>query len=225
MSDWLTRIEKSKEWEIETIPNILTVDGNAYSGFTLVFGDLKFIYYHDWSDPDKECPVCMIIHPPDAPHYPATPYFRKFTEKHGRFPHWSDATAHCPPEIREKIREFLDSQGKWSEPVEGLPQEEVVARELGAMPVHSQREDPVAKVYSVFIRTMDDAKKVTNPFIGLPNTEAAREVIKETLQSVFGDDIKVIDPDKSCARDNVIELELMIKPEVTADNIKLYVEE
>jgi len=42
------------------------------------------------------CPECMTAHPPDTPHYKDSVFYQcVFHSKHGRWPTWKDASAHC----------------------------------------------------------------------------------------------------------------------------------
>lgn len=51
------------------------------------------------------CEWCYIKHDPDQPHnQQSLPYQMKFKAIKGRYPTWSDAMAHCTPEIQERWR-------------------------------------------------------------------------------------------------------------------------
>lgn len=48
-----------------------------------------------------QCPECATVHPPEMPHNQTSLYWQySFAEKHGRWPTWNDAMAHCTPEMR-----------------------------------------------------------------------------------------------------------------------------
>jgi hypothetical protein len=191
MNGWDRKIAESNEWNVEGSYVRVVFSGRLYEGVRYTFGDLKFDYYEDRDNRARECPECGRVHDPEAPHFPVGPYFEKFTKEHNRFPHWSDATAHCPQEIREKIKEYLDAQGKWSEPKEDLPQEEAVARELGDMPVHSKDADPKVKTFALVMGVENEMEKVTHQFIGQTNDERTRAVLEAAMNQALGNSVKV----------------------------------
>lgn len=50
---------------------------------------------------DGQCPECATVHTPEMPHNQQSLFYQySFREKHGRWPTWSDALAHCTPEMR-----------------------------------------------------------------------------------------------------------------------------
>ena len=59
-----------------------------------------------------KCPVCAGAHDADQPHNIHSMYYRmKFRQKHGRYPNWIDAMAHCTPEVQQWWREALTQRG------------------------------------------------------------------------------------------------------------------
>jgi hypothetical protein len=49
------------------------------------------------------CQVCATDHAHDQPHNKESIYYQmQFHATHGRYPKWSDAMAHCAPEIRDQ---------------------------------------------------------------------------------------------------------------------------
>ena len=47
------------------------------------------------------CPECDVEHDPAMPHNAQSlSYQYKFRQKHGRWPTWADAMAHCTSEVR-----------------------------------------------------------------------------------------------------------------------------
>lgn len=57
-----------------------------------------------------QCQICAHDHAPDQPHNRYSLYYQMaFHQEHGRWPNWSDAMAHCSPEV----------QAAWSEAVLG----------------------------------------------------------------------------------------------------------
>jgi len=54
------------------------------------------------------CQVCAVDHPWDQPHNQESLYYQyRFYAEHGRWPTWSDAMAHCTPELQAIVREAL----------------------------------------------------------------------------------------------------------------------
>jgi hypothetical protein len=50
--------------------------------------------------PDK-CQECAVDHPYDQPHNKQSLYYQyRFYGTHGRWPTWTDAMAHCTPEVK-----------------------------------------------------------------------------------------------------------------------------
>ena len=48
------------------------------------------------------CPECAVGHRPDQPHNPESLYYQmRFRQKHGRFPTWADAMAHCDAHVKK----------------------------------------------------------------------------------------------------------------------------
>lgn len=67
--------------------------------------------------PAGTCEYCHVKHPPGEPHNrDSLPYQIKFQTLNGRPPTWTDAMAHCTPEVREQWRaglaELLRKHGK-----------------------------------------------------------------------------------------------------------------
>lgn len=92
------------------------------------------------------CHECGHKHESDQPHNAQTLYYQYFfANKHGRWPTWKDAVAHCTPEVQKLWQEELEKLGKeplcpspaWSEPKEELNPEERMGRMLGDLPTHS----------------------------------------------------------------------------------------
>lgn len=54
------------------------------------------------------CQECAVAHDHDQPHNQQSLYYQQhFHATHGRWPTWSDAMAHCPPEVQKLWREQL----------------------------------------------------------------------------------------------------------------------
>ena len=62
--------------------------------------------------PEGTCPECAVAHDPEQPHNrDSLAYQYKFYDKHGRWPTWADAMAHCTPEIKEFWTKELNKRG------------------------------------------------------------------------------------------------------------------
>jgi len=110
--------------------------------------------------PKGKCQECAVDHRPDEPHNRDSLYYQMaFRQKHGRWPTWADAIAHCSEDGKKAIRELLEAQGVWSEPVENLTEEDRTARTLGGMPTHSQGPDGGAVFGDVIEVEIDHGKK------------------------------------------------------------------
>lgn len=54
------------------------------------------------------CQVCAADHPWDQPHNQQSMYYQMaFHAEHGRYPTWSDAMAHCTPELQAEWKKGL----------------------------------------------------------------------------------------------------------------------
>jgi len=54
------------------------------------------------------CQECAVDHPHDAPHNQQSIYYQmSFHATHGRWPTWSDAMAHCAPDVQTRWRAAL----------------------------------------------------------------------------------------------------------------------
>lgn len=62
--------------------------------------------------PPGTCPECAVKHDPSQPHNrDSLAYQYKFYDKHGRWPTWSDAMAHCSDFVKEFWVKALREQG------------------------------------------------------------------------------------------------------------------
>ncbi len=58
------------------------------------------------------CPECAATHDPKFPHNRDSLYYQmKFRQKHGRFPTWNDAMAHCSELTKACYRVELAKRG------------------------------------------------------------------------------------------------------------------
>jgi len=58
------------------------------------------------------CQTCAHDHAPEAPHNAHSMYFQvAFKMQHGRDPTWSDAWAHCAPDVQAKWKSALENLG------------------------------------------------------------------------------------------------------------------
>ena len=52
--------------------------------------------------PPGTCPECAVAHDPEYPHnLQSLAYQYQFYDKHGRWPTWEDAMAHCTDEMKK----------------------------------------------------------------------------------------------------------------------------
>lgn len=62
--------------------------------------------------PEGTCPECAVKHDPSQPHNrDSLVYQYKFYDKHGRWPTWRDAMAHCSEEVKQLWTEALEERG------------------------------------------------------------------------------------------------------------------
>lgn len=67
------------------------------------------------------CQVCAVEHKPDAPHNAQSLYYgMRFKMLHDRDVTWSDAVAHCPPEVRAVWERELRKLKGWTETAEPI---------------------------------------------------------------------------------------------------------
>lgn len=75
--------------------------------------------------PSNKCQVCAVAHEPHLFHDCQSLFYQyAFYGRHGRWPTWADASAHCSPEVIDALKDVLLSHApklKWSEPEEGVP--------------------------------------------------------------------------------------------------------
>jgi len=92
--------------------------------------------------PSDACQECAVDHRPDEPHNKDSMFYQMaFRKEHGRWPTWADAIAHCSDDAKVAIKEMLEKEGLWSEPIDGLSEEEKAARAIGSLPTHSIEPD------------------------------------------------------------------------------------
>ena len=66
--------------------------------------------------PDR-CQECAVNHETDEPHDAGSLHYHyAFQARHGRWPTWKDATAHCPPDIAAAWEAELRALHEWTEP-------------------------------------------------------------------------------------------------------------
>ena len=62
--------------------------------------------------PDGTCPMCALAHDPEMPHNRYGLFYQyKFYDRYGRWPTWTDAMAHCTPEIQAFWKRELSARG------------------------------------------------------------------------------------------------------------------
>lgn len=63
------------------------------------------------------CPECAVTHNPELPHNADSLFYQmQFHAAHGRWPTWSDALAHCSPQMRAAWERELRARNIWPEP-------------------------------------------------------------------------------------------------------------
>jgi hypothetical protein len=63
------------------------------------------------------CQACAVDHAPEQAHNRDSLYYQYwFFGREGRWPVWSDAIAHCPPEARAIWEREIRAAGAWKEP-------------------------------------------------------------------------------------------------------------
>lgn len=66
--------------------------------------------------PPGTCSECATKHPPEMPHnQQSLTYQYKFYDRHGRWPTWEDAMAHCSDEIKQLWKDALKEKGIFTE--------------------------------------------------------------------------------------------------------------
>lgn len=71
--------------------------------------------------PPGTCPACAVKHPPELPHNAQSLFYQQaFHARHGRWPTWADAIAHCSPEMQKTWRTELQARNAWTEPDAGI---------------------------------------------------------------------------------------------------------
>ncbi len=62
--------------------------------------------------PKGTCPECAVAHDPKMPHNQQSLYYQYyFYNKHGRWPTWKDAMAHCTDDVKAIWNEELEKLG------------------------------------------------------------------------------------------------------------------
>lgn len=61
---------------------------------------------------EGQCAECAVRHDPAMPHNQQSLFWQySFAEKHGRWPTWKDAMAHCTPEMQAFWKSELEKRG------------------------------------------------------------------------------------------------------------------
>lgn len=61
---------------------------------------------------DGRCSQCAVKHEPDEPHDAhSLAYHYSFYAEHDRWPTWTDALAHCTPEMQKRWKALLREHG------------------------------------------------------------------------------------------------------------------
>ena len=62
--------------------------------------------------PAGKCANCAVYHTPDQPHNQQSLFYQyDFFGRHGRWPTWKDAMAHCSDEVKRRWTEELAKRG------------------------------------------------------------------------------------------------------------------
>lgn len=94
---------KRKNNPLFTVGQAVSVDMETGEETPIEGGGLKML-----PGPPGSCEWCHVKHSPDQPHnWQSMPYQMKFKTLNGRWPTWSDAMAHCSPEVQAVWREGL----------------------------------------------------------------------------------------------------------------------
>ena len=63
---------------------------------------------------EDKCQECAVKHKPEDPHDATSLYYQYgFYKKHGRWPRWKDAIAHCAEEVKTAWTAELKKRGLW----------------------------------------------------------------------------------------------------------------
>lgn len=96
-----------------------TVD--ARTGAVIKTEDVKFAIL---PSPVDRCQVCGKDHQPHLYHDCQSLFYQyAFYGRHGRWPTWADACAHCTPEAVAHLKSIIAGHAprlQWSEPPEGI---------------------------------------------------------------------------------------------------------
>lgn len=80
-----------KETNENPKPTLTDATCSGLGGATLLRGRLK----------EGQCAECAVVHDPAQPHNQESLFWQyQFREKHGRWPTWADALAHCSKEVK-----------------------------------------------------------------------------------------------------------------------------
>lgn len=62
--------------------------------------------------PPGTCQECATVHEPGQAHNQQSLHYQyTFYDKHGRWPTWADAMAHCTPEVQARWKDGLKEHG------------------------------------------------------------------------------------------------------------------
>lgn len=94
---------KRRNNKLFTVGTAETVDAKTEERVPIEGGGMKML-----PGPPGSCEWCHVKHPPEQPHnQQSLPYQMKFHAINGRWPTWSDAMAHCTPEMRQEWTKHL----------------------------------------------------------------------------------------------------------------------
>ena len=77
--------------------------------------EIKYFGINDFTimpAPAGTCPECATTHEAGQPHNLRHLHYQyTFYKKHGCWPTWADAMAHCAPDVKQKWKEALKEHG------------------------------------------------------------------------------------------------------------------
>jgi hypothetical protein len=75
---------------------------------------------------DGRCPECGQTHDPEWMHdLHSAIYWLQFIKKHNRRPRWSDAMAHCPPDVQASLKAKMEELGL-EDSSDWIPEDEIL---------------------------------------------------------------------------------------------------
>lgn len=98
--------------------------------------------------PKDACQECAVQHEPEQAHNKDSMYYQYwFYSKHGRWPVWKDAIAHCPPDVKEHWEREIRKAGAWKEPgpVEACPMDDGTIGTVTTIPIEEEEKNALPR--------------------------------------------------------------------------------